>query len=92
MEVKNQIDDKRGRFYMEAEGKQIGKMEYVFSGDTKMIIEHTEVNPAYEGKGLGMQLVKAGVAYAREHHIKILPVMFAAKSFRKIAGGCVGFW
>jgi predicted GNAT family acetyltransferase len=60
-------------------------MYYLFSGPGKMIIEHTEVNEAYEGKGLGKQLVEAGVKYARENHLKILPwCPYARKIFDTI--------
>ena len=54
-------------------------MHYIFSGPGKMIIDHTEVDEAYDGKGLGRQLVKAGVDYAREHKMKILPLCPYAK-------------
>jgi predicted GNAT family acetyltransferase len=82
MEVKNQNDGKRGVFFIEDDDKEIGLMHYIFSGPGKMIIDHTEVDEAYEGKGLGRQLVKAGVEYAREHHMKILPLCpFAKKIF-----------
>ncbi len=82
MEINNKNDGKRGAFYIEDDGKEIGLMHYLFSGPEKMIIDHTEVDGAYGGKGLGKQLVKAGVEYAREHHIKILPLCpFAKKVF-----------
>ena len=82
MEVKNQNDGKKGAFYLEDEGKRIGEMDYSFAGPGKMIIIHTEVKEAYGGKGLGLQLVTAGVAYAREQHLKILPLCpFAKKVF-----------
>ncbi|TWJ01593.1 hypothetical protein JN11_01744 [Mucilaginibacter frigoritolerans] len=82
MEIQNRNDGKRGAFFIEEEGKEIALMHYTFAGPTKMIIDHTEVNPAYEGKGLGRKLVKAGVDYAREQHIKILPLCpFAKKIF-----------
>jgi len=82
MEIKNTNDGKRGVFYMEDNGAEIALMHYTFAGPGKMIIDHTEVNDAYEGKGLGKQLVKAGVEYARENHLKILPLCpFAKKIF-----------
>jgi uncharacterized protein len=82
MEIQNKNDGKRGAFFMEDAGKEIALMHYTFAGPGKMIIDHTEVNDAYEGKGLGKQLVKAGVIYAREHQMKILPLCpFAKKIF-----------
>ncbi|MDB5008004.1 MAG: hypothetical protein JWQ84_1954 [Mucilaginibacter sp.] len=79
MQIQNKNDGKRGVFFMEDNGGEIAVMHYIFSGPGKMIIDHTEVNEAYEGKGLGRQLVKAGVEYAREHHMKILPLCPYAK-------------
>jgi predicted GNAT family acetyltransferase len=84
MEVKHKQDGRHGTFYMEDNGKEIGVMVYAMTNPHKMVIEHTEVDEAYGGRGLGLQLVKAGVAYAREHDIKILPLcVFAKKVFDK---------
>ena len=82
MEIQNKNDGKRGTFYIEDEVKEIALMHYIFPGPGKMIIDHTEVNHQYEGKGLGLQMVKAGVVYAREKQLKILPLCpFAKKIF-----------
>ena len=79
MEIKNHDDGKRGSFYVENDGKPIGKMEYMFAGPQKMVIIHTEVNDAWKGKGIAGRLIKAGVDYARIHHKKILPLCKFAK-------------
>jgi len=84
MEVKNNNDGKKGVFYIEDKGKEIGLMHYQFSEPGKMVIDHTEVNSEYEGKGLGRQLVKAGVEYARENNLKILPLCPFAKKMLEI--------
>ena len=82
MQVKNRNDGKKGAFYIEDDNKEIALMHYTFAGPGKIIIDHTEVDEAHEGKGLGLQLVKAGVTYARENHLKILPLCpFAKKIF-----------
>jgi predicted GNAT family acetyltransferase len=82
MEIQQKNDGHKGAFFIADEGKEIALMHYVFSGPGKMIIDHTEVNEAYEGKGLGRKLVEAGVNYAREQHLKILPLCpFAKKIF-----------
>ncbi|WP_428330021.1 GNAT family N-acetyltransferase [Mucilaginibacter sp.] len=82
MQVKNQNDGKKGVFFMEDDNKEIALMHYVMAGPAKMVIDHTEVNEAYGGRGLGKQLVKTGVEYAREHQLKILPLCpFAKKMF-----------
>ncbi|MDP9048781.1 MAG: N-acetyltransferase [Bacteroidota bacterium] len=82
MEIRNKDDGRRGSFFIEDGDKRIGEMHYIFAGPSKMIIDHTEVDEAYEGRGLGKQLVKAGIDYAREHQMKILPLcLFAKKIF-----------
>jgi predicted GNAT family acetyltransferase len=82
MEVKNRNDGHRGAFYMEDDGKEIGLMHYLVPSPERIVIDHTVVDDAYEGKGLGRQLIKAGVLYAREHHMKIQPICpFAKKIF-----------
>lgn len=83
-EVQVKIKDKKGRFFIEIDGKQEAEMTFVFAGEDKIIIDHTGVNPGNEGKGLGKQLVAQAVTYARENNIKIIPLCpFAKKVFDK---------
>lgn len=83
-EVQVKVNDKKGRFFIEIEGKQEAEMTFVFSGEDKIIIDHTGVNPGNEGKGLGKQMVAQAVTYARENNIKIIPLCpFAKKVFDK---------
>ncbi|MCE3259247.1 MAG: family N-acetyltransferase [Bacteroidetes bacterium] len=79
MEVKHRNANPKGAFYLEDKGKEIATMTYVFAGEGRFIIDHTEVDPAYEGQGLGKQLVKAAVEFAREKHYKIIPLCPYAK-------------
>lgn len=79
MDVKQEISGNKGVFYIEDKGQQIAVLTYVFAGETKFIIEHTEVNPGNEGKGLGKQLVDAAAEYARKNELKILPLCPYAK-------------
>lgn len=46
----------------------------------KIIFTHTKVPPAHEGKGIGSKLIRAGLQYARDHQLKVVPVcpFFAA--------------
>ena len=78
-EVQLKINDNKGAFYIEVEGKQEAIMTFVFAGEDKIIIDHTEVNPGNEGKGLGKKLVAKGVETAREKHWKVIPLCPFAK-------------
>ena len=83
-EVQVKINDKKGSFFIEIEGKQEAEMTFVFAGEDKIIIDHSGVNPGNEGKGLGKQMVAQAVTYARENNIKIIPLCpFAKKVFDK---------
>ena len=79
-EVQLRINDNKGAFYIEVEGKQEAMMTFVFAGEDKIIIDHTEVNLGNEGKGFGKKMVTKAVEFAREKGIKILPLCPFAKS------------
>lgn len=74
MQVQQEGDDKKARFYIEDKGERIAVMEYVYAGADKFIIEHTEVYETHEGKGLGKILVEAAVLYARDNNMRIIPL------------------
>ena len=79
-EVQLKINDKNGAFYIDIEGKHEAMMTFVFAGEDKIIIDHTEVNPGNNGKGFGKMMVAKAVQYARENGIKIIPLCTFAKS------------
>jgi uncharacterized protein len=73
-------NDKNGTFYIEVSGKKEALMTFVFAGENKIIIDHTEVNPHNNGKGYGKKMVEKAVEFARENNIKIIPLCPFAKS------------
>lgn len=61
----------------------IGESTYSNS-ETMWIIDHTEVNENYGGKGIASQLVEELVNQARNKAVKILPLCpFANREFQK---------
>jgi predicted GNAT family acetyltransferase len=42
--------------------------------DHGMILPHTVVPEAFEGKGVGSALAKAALGYARDHGLKVIPL------------------
>ncbi|MEG1024519.1 MAG: GNAT family N-acetyltransferase, partial [Flavobacterium sp.] len=80
MEIQQINDTRRGYFEAVEDGKEAGKMTYTWAGDSKFIIDHTEVNPDFNGKGVGKKLVMAAVEYARTNKLKIIPLCPFAKS------------
>jgi len=79
-EVHLKINDKNGAFYIDVDGKHEAMMTFVFAGEDKIIIDHTEVHPGNEGKGFGKKMVVKAIEYAREKGIKIIPLCPFAKS------------
>lgn len=79
-EIKLENNDKNGLFSIEIDGKTEAKMTFVFAGDDKIIIDHTEVNPGNNAKGFGKKMVEKAVLFAREKNLKIIPLCPFAKS------------
>lgn len=80
MIIKRQEHGNRGAFFIEGEdGEWIAEMTYRREGTRKIVIDHTEVDEKLEGKGIGKQLVKAAVKYARAKNLLIKPVCSFAK-------------
>lgn len=79
-QIKLESNDKNGFFSIEIDGKTEAKMTFVFAGTDKIIIDHTEVNPGNNRKGLGKKMVTAAVEMAREKNLKIIPLCPFAKS------------
>mgnify|MGYP003583605250 FL=1 len=80
MEIQQINDTRKGYFEAIEDGKEAGKMTYTWAGDSKFIIDHTEVSPDFNGKGVGKKLVMATVEYARANNLKIIPLCPFAKS------------
>jgi uncharacterized protein len=85
LEIK-QIESGTKGFFGAFDGEtEAGRMSYTFTGETRMILDHTEVNDAYRGQNIGKRILMELVAYARENKIKIIPLCPFAKSvFNKV--------
>ncbi len=82
IEIKEQ-DSKGAATAIENE-QQAGEMTYSIASNDFIIIDHTEVNPEFKGKGVGKQLLYTIVEMAREKNLKILPLCpFVSAMFKK---------
>lgn len=79
MEILQKENTEKGKFYIEVDGKEVAEMHYIYADKHKLIIDHTEVSIAYEGRGLGKQLLGALVKFVRENNIKVVPLCPFAK-------------
>lgn len=80
MEIQHVNNETKGFFKAVEEGVEAGRMTYSWAGTDRFIIDHTEVNPDFNGKGVGKKMVMAAVEYARTNDKKILPLCPFAKS------------
>ncbi|KMQ71570.1 GNAT family N-acetyltransferase [Chryseobacterium koreense] len=82
--IKHHHLNNKGEFEIFYEGKKAGSMTYSWAGNDKFIINHTEVDDAFRGKDLGKELVKAGVEFAQDKEVKIIPLCpFAKATFQR---------
>ncbi len=79
MDIQNEEHGAKGAFFIEQDGEWIAEMTYRKSGEDRIIIDHTEVDKSLQGKGVGKDLVEAGVKFARENHLKIVAQCVFAK-------------
>jgi len=70
--LKVQHNPDRKRFEVKVEN-HTAVCEYILS-KSRIIFSHTEVPKALEGNGIGAMLAKAGLDYARENDLRIMPL------------------
>ena len=86
MEIKLTEDETKGYAIAKEDGTKAGEMTYSIASQSLIIIDHTEVAPAFNGQGVGKQLLYKIVEMAREKNIKIMPLCpFANAMFQKFA-------
>ncbi|WP_283636483.1 GNAT family N-acetyltransferase [Aquaticitalea lipolytica] len=84
MNIKQEDNGKKGKFFVELDGKQEAEMTYTYAGSDKIIIDHTEVSEKLKGQGVGYKLVEAAVDFMRDKGLKVIPLCpFAAAVFKK---------
>ncbi|MEM9895252.1 MAG: GNAT family N-acetyltransferase [Bacteroidota bacterium] len=85
MKIKIEETDTKGVFAALEDEMQIGEMTFSNANDGKlMIIDHTQVNPDQNGKGVGKFLFEEMVKFARKEDRKVLPLCpFAKAMFQK---------
>lgn len=68
------IDDlpDQQRYVIRAQGKVAGRIDYELQGE-RMALVHTEVQPEYEGTGLGARLARFALDDARRRGLRVVP-------------------
>ncbi len=85
MEIIIKERDNKGFALATEDDKRAGMMTYSIAGNNHIIINHTEINPKFQGKSIGKLLLYKIVEMARENNIKITPLCpFANSMFKKL--------
>lgn len=73
--MSDQVNDapERQRFEILRDGEVLGHAAYQKT-DQMIIFTHTEIDPSYEGQGLGSQLVRSALDQVRDSGLKVLPI------------------
>ena len=84
MQIQREEHGRNGAFFIDENGEWIAELAYIKSGDGQITIDHTEVDEKLRGQGVGEDLVKAAVDFARASGLKIkLICPYARKVFEK---------
>ncbi len=78
--IKREDNGHDGRFVLYKDNHYVGEMHYDWLDDHTMIIDHTGVEPQYEGHQYGKDLVQSGVEFAQKNNLKIIPLCPFAKA------------
>jgi predicted GNAT family acetyltransferase len=85
MEILIKEQESKGFAIAREDNKRAGIMTYSIPASDFIIIDHTEVEPEFNGKGVAKQLLYKIVEMAREKNIKILPLCpYANAMFKKL--------
>lgn len=87
MQIQHDEHGRKGAFYIDEDGEWIAELSYIKNGST-MTIDHTEIDEKLRGEGIGQDMVKAAVEYARKSGLKIKP---ACPYARKLLEGTPEF-
>jgi predicted GNAT family acetyltransferase len=82
--VEREVDERGGRYVVHLGGGAEGEMTFRRTAPETIAIDHTEVPPAFRGRGIAELLVRRAIADARAEGLRILPLCsYVAAQFRR---------
>ena len=72
-DIRHEGGERQGAFFIEREGRRVAELTYRMMGADAMV-DHTWVDPKLRGGGEARSLVAAAVEWARQEHMKLVPV------------------
>jgi predicted GNAT family acetyltransferase len=84
MTVEREDGPTRGRYFIKLSPDAEAEMTFRKGENETIIIDHTGVPPAFEGRGIAAKLVSHAIADARQNGFKITPVCsYVVAQFRR---------
>jgi predicted GNAT family acetyltransferase len=80
LEIRHEEGADAGAFYVDGEAGRLAELSYTRSGPHTVVLQHTEVSSALQGRGVARKLVDRAVAWARMTGTKLVPSCPYAKS------------
>lgn len=80
--MKFEIQHKDDKFFTIIDGLE-SHLQYILQDDNVIVFYHTFVPPELRGKGIAMDIIKAGMDYAAGNNLKVIPTCSAVQSFIK---------
>ncbi len=72
MEIQKKLNDNKGSFFIEKDGKQVAELDFKIENDI-LDAYHTGVRPELEGQGIASSLFDEMVKFARDKGYKVKP-------------------
>jgi uncharacterized protein len=69
--IQHKVHGDTGVFFLEKGSARIAEMTYQRLGESRILVDHTFVDPALRGQGVARQLLDAAVAWARRNNVKL---------------------
>jgi predicted GNAT family acetyltransferase len=80
LEIQQEERGTAGAFFIGGQGGRLAELSYTRSDPGTVVLVHTEVSSALQGRGVARKLLDHAVAWARRTGTKITPVCSYAKS------------
>jgi predicted GNAT family acetyltransferase len=80
LDIQQEDRETGGAFFIEGQGDRLAELSYTRSGPGTVVLVHTEVSGALQGRGVARKLVHAAVAWARRTGTKLVPACSYARS------------
>lgn len=80
LDIQQEDRDAGGAFFIGEQGRRLAELSYTRSEAGTVVLVHTEVSSALQGRGVARRLVDAAIAWARQTGTKLVPACSYARS------------